>query len=928
VRTDDRPKRLAGWAEPASRGGPDGEPSPKRLAGWAEPASRGGPDGEPSPKRLAGWAEPASRGGHLDGGRNGGHGGDDGSAWHTESPGASGFADPPATVDDAGKGGYDGDDEQPDTRVVPTSTYRLQLSLEFSFTDAAVIVPYLAALGVSHLYCSPILEASAGSAHCYDIVEHGQINPELGGAPGFRRLVTAARKAGLGIVVDVVPNHMAISAPESANAVWWSVLAEGPDSPFAAWFDIDWYSPDNPGKILLPILDEPLAACLAAGELAVEPDDSGGWVITYHDHVLPVAEGTACPDDVAATLDAQFYRLAWWRVASSELNYRRFCDVTTLAGLRQEEPDVFAATHRLLIDNVNAGAIDGLRVDHPDGLADPEAYLRQLSHACGGVWTVVEKILDSDEALPDTWDCDGTTGYDILDRLTRLFLDPGSERLFEEIYTDVTGALADFADVARAAKLDVVDRVLRPELDRLTGLALAEARYARADLTGTGLREALSEVLAAFDVYRAYVPPGGVATLEARSRVVRACEQARLRAPRRAAEIDLVEDLALGGQEEFAVRFQQTCAAVMAKGVEDTAFYRYSRMIALNEVGGMPGVFPSFPAGHPRSAVTEFHEANINTQRSWPLTMTTLSTHDTKRSEDVRARLAVLTEDPRGWADIVRRLLRIGERHADTERGWPDRPTTYLFLQTLAGAWPLSAERAREYMLKAAREAKVHTSWSDPNPGYESALVNYVEATVDDGDFTAALSGYIAPLVELGRQNSLAQKLLQLTCPGIPDVYQGHELWDASLVDPDNRRPVNFGERGRLLTELGTDPVQRRPPALDDSGAAKLLVVSRALRARREHPEWFGAQSSYRPLWASGSAAEHVVAFTRSESVVTVVPRLVLGLRRGGGWRDTTLTLPEGRFVDVITGRRHDGGAAYLLRLLRDFPVCLLVRAP
>jgi (1->4)-alpha-D-glucan 1-alpha-D-glucosylmutase len=410
--------------------------------------------------------------------------------------------------------------------------------------------------------------------------------------------------------------------------------------------------------------------------------------------------------------------------------------------------------------------------------------------------------------------------------------------------------------------------------------------------------------------------------------VVRACEQARVRAPRRSGEIDLIEDLALGGQDEFVVRFQQTCAAVMAKGVESTAFCRYSRMIALNEVGGAPGLFPSFPAGHPRSAVSEFHEANVNTQRSWPFTLTTLSTHDTKLSEDVRARIAVITEDPYGWSDIVAKLLRIGERHTDTERGWPDRLTIYLLLQTLAGAWPLPVDRLRESMVRAAREAAVYTSWADPSAGYESALVNFVEATCEDRDFLGVLEAYLADVVELGRQNSLAQKLLQLTGPGIPDIYQGQELWDASLADPDNRRPVNFSERTRLLTDLGTEPVQRRPPALDDSGAAKLLVVSRALHARQNHPEWFGAESSYRPLWASGSAAEHVVAFTRAESVVTVAPRLVLGLRRGGGWRDTTVVLPEGRFIDVITGRRHDGGTAYLLRLLRDFPVCLLLRTP
>ncbi|WP_007519534.1 malto-oligosyltrehalose synthase [Pseudofrankia saprophytica] len=846
-------------------------------------------------------------------------------------------------------GGPTGDER---TRVVPTSTYRLQLHLEFNFTDAAVIVPYLAALGVSHLYLSPVLEAAPGSMHGYDVVEHGRISPELGGVGGLRRLTAACRRAGLGLVVDVVPNHMAIPTPQTANPVWWSVLREGPDSPYANWFDIDWASTDNPGKVLMPLLGQPLHDCLEADEISLvrtadaaetgagdlagfgdvgagdDTVDGDDWVITYYDHVLPVAPGTADPDDLAGTLDAQYYRLCWWRTAGTELNYRRFFDITTLPALRQEDHDVFAATHRLLIDLVRAGTVEGLRIDHPDGLADPEEYLRRLSDATGGVWTVVEKILEGDESLPEAWACDGTTGYEALNRITRLFLDPLAARPLAALYAEVSGEAPDWAHTAHQAKLDVLDNVLRPELDRLTALALTEARRDRADLTRTGLREALREVLAGFGVYRAYVRPDGTPSLEARSHVVRACEEARRRIPRRATEIDLIEDLALGGPAEFVVRFQQTCGPVMAKGVEDTAFYRFGQLVALNEVGGDPGAYPAFPPGHPRSAVHEFHEANVTTARTWPLTMTTLSTHDTKRSEDVRARLAVLSEDPRGWADVVRQLGRLGYRHTDAERGWPDPDTVYHLIQVLVGAWPITAERVREYMLKAVREAKTHTSWSDQDPAYENALTTYVDAALEDPDFVAALENYVSTIVELGRQNSLAARLLQLTAPGVPDVYQGQELWDHSLVDPDNRRPVNFGERTKLLGELGTDPLPRRPPSLDDTGAAKLLVVSRALRVRREHPEWFGPGASYRPLWAAGSAAEHLVAFTRAESVVTVVPRLVLGLRRGGGWRDTTLALPDGRWLDVLTGRRHDGGTAYVLRLLRDFPVTMLIRVP
>lgn len=814
-------------------------------------------------------------------------------------------------------------DERP-ARVVPASTYRLQLHPDFSFTDAAATVPYLARLGVTHVYCSPVLSATPGSEHGYDVTDHSRVNPELGGDAGLRRLAATCRAAGLGLVVDLVPNHMAVGAPETANAAWWSVLAEGPASPYAHWFDLDWNSPDNPGKLPLPILGASLAECVKAGEirLTTSPSSPGDTRITYFDHELPVAAGTEVPGDLLATLDGQHYRLCHWRVASEELAYRRFFDIATLAGLRQEDDDVFVATHRVLVDAVRAGTIDGLRVDHPDGLADPEGYFRRLASATGGVWTVAEKILARDEALPGSWPVDGTTGYDTLDRLTRLFVDPSGAGPLTTAYADLGDSPEPYDEVVRVAKGDVLARVLRPEVERLTSLVVAAARGRRADLVRSDLRAGLCAVLTAFDVYRAYVVPGRSADIAARARIVGACSRARALAPRRGTEIDLVEELALAGPPEFVIRFQQTCGPVMAKSVEDTAFYRYARLLALNEVGGDPG---DFPGEYPHNPVEEFHIAAAAAQRDRPLTMTTLTTHDTKRSEDVRARLAVLSEDPGAWARAAARLLAIGARHADTERRRPDVPTLYLLIQTLVGAWPLPVERALPYLLKAAREAKVHTSWTEPDPGYEAALSNYVEAVLDDQQFVAVLEQYVATIAEPGRHNALAQKLLQLAAPGVPDVYQGQELWDGSLVDPDNRRPVHFAERSRVLADL--DAAGARPPAVDDTGAAKLLVVSRTLRLRRDHPDWFGAGASYRALWASGSAAENVVSFVRSEAVVAVAPRLVLGLRRGGGWRDTTLTLPEGRWVDVFTGRRHDGGTAYVLRLLRDFPVTLLRRA-
>jgi (1->4)-alpha-D-glucan 1-alpha-D-glucosylmutase len=810
-------------------------------------------------------------------------------------------------------------------RVVPTSTYRVQLTPEFGFDDAAAVAPYLAEIGVSHLYCSPYLQAAPGSNHGYDVVDHARLNDELGGEAGHARLVETCREFGLGMILDVVPNHMAISGPESQNAAWWSVLRDGPKSPFANWFDIEWATLDNPGKVLVPVLGRSLAECLADGEISVDRTEAtltalGGPVVRYYEHEVPLAPGTEdlpLPD----VLDQQFWRLCDWRIGAEELNYRRFFDVTTLAGIRVEDPAVFAASHERVLEQIADGSLDGLRIDHPDGLADPEGYLAELAAATGGAWVVVEKILEGDESLPNGWACAGTTGYDALNRLTGLLIDPAGEGPLTTLYGELTRAPVDWDEVRADAKRTAVRDVLPAELSRLTELLVAAAwadRQTR-DLTRRGLRAALEVVLEEFDVYRAYVAPGRPADEEARETVSAACGAALRRLPDRRAEIAAVARFALAGPAEFVVRFQQTCGPVMAKGVEDTAFYRYHRLVALNEVGGDPGTFGVSPE--------RFHQVSTDTQARWPFTMTTLSTHDTKRAEDVRARLALLSEDPAGWAAAAAELMALGERHV-SEAG-PDRNAIYLLLQTLVGTSragePLDAERAVAYLEKGSREAKEHTAWTSPNPEYDAALERYVRGVLADPEFVARLTAYVTPLLEPGRVNSLAQKLVQLTMPGVPDVYQGTESWALSLVDPDNRRPVDFGDLARMLaTTRGT-------PRVDDSGAAKLHLVRATLQVRRAHPDWFGAQGSYQALTATGAAAEHVFAFARAGRVLTIVPRLALGLRRAGGWKDTAVPLPPGSWVDAFTGRRHggsgDGNSAYLLKLLRDFPVALLVAA-
>jgi (1->4)-alpha-D-glucan 1-alpha-D-glucosylmutase len=799
-----------------------------------------------------------------------------------------------------------------------TSTYRVQLTPQFGLDDAAAIVPYLADLGVSHLYCSPWLTASPGSQHGYDVTDHSEVNPELGGEAALARLHEACEAAGLGIVLDIVPNHASVAAPESANPPWWSVLRDGPGSSHAAWFDIDWDSRDNPGKVLVPVLGSSLAECLAAGEITVDGDQ-----LRYFDHVFPLAAGTE-QLPLPELLAAQHYRLCLWSVGGEELNYRRFFDVTTLAGLRVENPEVFAATHERILASVADGTVHGLRVDHPDGLADPKGYLARLSEAARGCWLVVEKILEHGERLPPDWACNGTTGYDALNRLVGVFVDQAGEEALTRLCDELTDSPSRWSTVATESKRLVLDTVLSAELNRLTELLVKAAwsRPAYRDLTRRGLREGLAELLVQFDVYRAYLRPGEKVSAEAQAVIDRAAEHAAMALPERDVQIRAVADLVISGPDELVVRFAQTCGPAMAKGVEDTAFYRYSRLLALNEVGGDPGRFGT--------SVEEFHAEAALAQAQWPQTMTTLSTHDTKRSEDVRARLTLLSEDAKGWKRTVDHLLSLATKY--TGPAGPDRATQYFIFQTLVGAYPIGEERLSAYLTKATREAKLHTSWLAPDEGFDEALQSYLKGILQDTAVLAAVEKYAGELIEPGRTTSLAMKLLQLTIPGIPDTYQGTELWDLSLVDPDNRRPVDFGERARVASVLGRADAAPAAPRIDDTGAAKLHLIRQTLRLRRQHPDLFGAEAAYQPLEVSGSASAHVLAFARGGQLVTVVPRLVLGLRQAGGWKDTAVELPPGQWVDVFTGRRHGSvnapeSSAYVLKLLRDFPVALLVAA-
>jgi (1->4)-alpha-D-glucan 1-alpha-D-glucosylmutase len=806
----------------------------------------------------------------------------------------------------------------------PQSSYRLQLQSGFGFADAAGIAGYLAGLGVTHAYLSPILQAAPGSVHGYDVVDHSRVSADLGGEDAFRDMVAQFRRHGLGVIADIVPNHMAISAPESQNRQFWSVLRDGPGSPFAHWFDIDW--PAGEGRLLLPILAGPLADCL--GDLSVDPGGPAGPVLRYHDHVLPVRPGTAglpLPDLAAA----QHYRLADWRAAATELNWRRFFDITSLIAVRVEDSGVFAATHGTLLRLVAEGLIDGLRVDHPDGLADPRGYLDRLAKATGGAWVVTEKILIGTEELPPDWPCAGTTGYDALGMAGGLFADPAGAAPLTAAYAKFTGDTKGFREVAEAAKREAATASLAAEVRRLSRLLARVDDPALAGLAGSDLVTVLTELLAAFPVYRAYVVPGEPPA-RAAGIVAAAAAAAADRLPHRLRRaLYAVAALALGeapespGQgprdgatraaghqggpggrspglaerDEFVIRFQQTCGPVMAKGVEDTAFYRWPRLASLNEVGGEPDRLGIEPG--------EFHTFAARLARDWPATMTTLSTHDTKRQEDVRARLAVLAEIPAEWA---REAGRWHERAAGLAGGrHPEPGTEYLLWQTLLGAWPIGYERAAGYLTKAMREAKTATSWQHPDEEYEAGALAFTAAALADPALTGRIAAFAGRIADAARVNSLGAKLVQLTMPGVADVYQGCELGAFALVDPDNRRHVDYERRRALLT------AQDAGAAATGFDTEKLLVTSRALRLRRDRPDWF--TGGYAPVAAGGPAAGHVVAFRRGQAII-VATRLPVGLARRGGWAGTALQIPPGRWRDVLTGAAHDGSRPLLSDIL------------
>ena len=924
--------------------------------------------------------------------------------------------------------------------MTPRATARLQFHAGFTLDDAVPLISYFRDLGISHLYASPLLKARPGSTHGYDIVDPNRINPELGGEEALDRLVAALRAAGMGLILDIVPNHMGVGGAD--NGWWLDVLEWGRRSPFAEFFDIDWDPPDPllRDRMLAPFLGAPYGTVLESGDLTLkfEPE-SGKFFVHYFEHRFPIApssyagilhtasdpgleglarifSGVADPGpaeaaraaagvalnvlrDHAATregaraidaaiaahdpgteegsqrlhalLEEQHYRLAWWRAATDEINWRRFFDVTSLGGLQVERPRVFDATHELILRLFAEGKIDGVRVDHVDGLADPRAYCRKLRRCLqamaakrppdapqGEALLLIEKILAPHERLRGDWMVDGTTGYDFMDEVAGLLHDPEGEAPLTALWTTMTGRSGEFGEEAREARRQILRENLSSELNGTAALLhrLAGQDLSTRDFTLTAIRRALTEVLVHFPVYRLYVSAAGRDEVDGRTlawamagarRTVRATERPLL---------DLIDQW-LGGESprnlplaqrrlrlRAAQRFQQLSAPVAAKSVEDTAFYRYGRLISRNEVGSEPSHFSETPAA--------FHADCRDRAQRFPRAMLTTATHDHKRGEDVRARLAVISERPGEWEQALGRWTRLNaglKREVDGLLA-PDAVDELMLYQTLVGAWPLDlaagdeagvaafVERVLAWQEKALREGKRRSEWAVPNEAYEAACRDFVHAILAPGRASrmqeefAAFAKRLSPAMAL---NSLAQTLLRCATPGIPDLYQGTEFWDLSLVDPDNRRPVDFDARRAALSD-GAGPDTLLPHWHD--GRVKQAVIHRILSLRTRHPALF-AQGDYLPLEVEGEHAEKVFAFARRHGdlvAVGVVTRLAYGLIGetplvpADAWGDTALVLPPSlsttELHDVLTGENRplSGRSVPVATLLDCLPVALL----
>jgi (1->4)-alpha-D-glucan 1-alpha-D-glucosylmutase len=801
---------------------------------------------------------------------------------------------------------------------IPRATYRLQLHAGFPFSAAEELLDYFGELGISDLYLSPINTAPPDSTHNYDVWDYEQINPALGGEEGLARLSEAAKKRGIGLIVDFVPNHMGIAG--NGNQWWRDVLKNGPDSQFAECFDIQWIEENGITKVRLPVLGDFEKAVLDRCEIQVRGNE-----LAYFDATFPIRDGTLVDGNPSATLARQHYRLMHWRYGTEQINYRRFFEVNLLAGVAVERESVFKRTHAKLLQLAREGKIQGIRLDHIDGLADPNAYLDRLNQALANnpVYLLVEKILAPDERLPNAWKLHGTTGYDFLITVGQLFVDSRNEEAFTRIYRDVIGVKDTFEIVTEKSKREVLRKGFWSEFAALTRSAcrLAAAHPMYCDLSQRAIEGALEGLIVFLPVYRTYIECGKPLT-DADRKVI---DVSKAKCREKLSDyyqpaVDFVVETwttACGGEEgdKFRTRLQQLSGPVMAKGIEDTVFYRYHRFLGLNEVGGEPAQFGI--------SIEAFYKEMTRRTQELPHSMTDTSTHDTKFSEDVRARLAVLSEIPEEWEAFITNWRKA---HA---RPGPTPNEEYRLIQALVGVWPYEddpkfRERIHAFMLKSMREAKVNTSWHEPKPDYEEAVDEYIDAVLDAKE----LSSFVEHIAPFGAINSLSQTLLKLTTPGVPDVYQGNEIWDFSLVDPDNRRPVDYERRRALLRDLNKMSVAE---LLKDwkSGAIKIKVTRDALQLRAVQADLF-ANGNYEPIKVSGIHRDRCVAFRRKlgkDEIVVAVPRLTVALGfppLGNVWGDTALETMNGRYRNIFTGTRVE--RLDLATVFAEFPVGLLVK--
>jgi (1->4)-alpha-D-glucan 1-alpha-D-glucosylmutase len=810
------------------------------------------------------------------------------------------------------------------------ATYRLQFEPSFRFADAAALAPLLAALGVSHVYASPVFEAVPGSCHGYDVVDPGRVRDELGGDAEWRQMVATLANHGLGVIVDIVPNHLSIRR----NAWWSDVLERGRRSPYFSYFDLSFDDPEGPATIVIPLLAEPYGAELEAGRLTLV-HEHGRILVAYGDERFPLAPGSldtlladeaGGPDALVARLnadrqglhallEAQHYRLAWWRLARDESPYRRFFDINALIATRVERDEVFEALHRLPLSWVRDGLVDGLRIDHVDGLADPSAYLQRLRGELPDAWIGVEKILAPDEAWPG-WPVNGTTGYEFGALVTRLFTPPEAEAPLTAFHEAFTTLPDRYEDVAREARHEMLADWLLGDAERVA-LILHERCQSELSLRDYSQRDCLllvQELVSQAPVYRTYVASGKAPPRDA-AILTGMFDRLRLGRPDLPAPlVAFAAALCLepGADAAFVTRLQQLCTAVAAKAIEDTAFYRYTRFIAHNDVGGDPSCFSE--------PVTAFHHTVRRWQAEQPLGLRATSTHDAKRGEDVRARLTMIAERVEPWmAQVTAWHERLAPLRID---GQPDANFEYYLYQSLVGAWPVSRDRTHEHAEKAMREAKLFTNWATPSPEYERAVHRFVNGLFDDGRFATEVEGLVATLHPGAWHKSLAQVLLKITTPGVPDFYQGAAHgWLLSLSDPDNRRPVDHEPLAAALASLdglSAEDVAGRMA----QGLPKLWVTTRALALRARHPG-LDPSASYEPIAVrGGEEAENVVAFVRGREVAVLVPT------RGpaSGWNEARVDLPSGTWTDVLTDRQVQGGEQPVRELWRIFPVALLER--